>query len=399
MVRRVGLVSLVGAFLVVASPRFVPSAAGQAAKAPSKAGALQAPIYVWDPTWPKQAVLPNNWVTGATVGVAVDAKDHIWVVHRPAGAVSGTQGECCVPAPSVIEFDQAGSLVQAWGGPRPEQLAAGGRGRGTTPATLPKISWTPPTNFEWVTSEHNVFVDYKDNVWLGNYGGSHILKFNRQGKLLLQIGKPNAKGQGSNDTDVLASPTGITVDPKANEVYVADGYGNRRVIVFDADTGAYKRHWGAYGKKPDDTVVEETRPGGPPSQQFHTVHCVQIDKDDLVWVCDRANYRIQVFKKDGTFVKEVSINPLQPGQTPMYLNVMDGKGGTSRGQLGTVFDLAFSRDPEQRFFFVPDGRGEKVWILRRSDMKVVGSIGHPGHWGGAFTLAHNIGSTPRTTCT
>jgi DNA-binding beta-propeller fold protein YncE len=228
-------------------------------------------------------------------------------------------------------------------------------------------------------------------VWLGNNAGYHIVKFTRQGKFLLQIGRPGAKGQGSNDTGALMGPTGITVDPKTNEVYVADGYGNRRVIVFDADSGAYKRHWGAYGKKPDDTVpVQEVeyKPGAPPPQQFDTVHCVLIDKDDVVWVCDRANSRIQVFKKDGTFVREGWIAPPQEGIMPR----LSAFTATSpkKTMLGSVFDLAFSRDAEQRFVFVADGRRERVWILRRIDMKTVGSIGQQGHWGGSFTLAHNL---------
>ena len=268
--------------------------------------AIDVPVYEWDPTWPQP--LPDTWVVGPVVGVSVDAMDHIWVVHRPRGAVSGWQDQCCVPAPAVIEFGQEGNVVQAWGGPRGEDLAR--------PTVL---TWSPPTDYEWVQSEHNIFVDHRDNVWLGNYGGSHILKMSRDGELLLQIGRPKAQGQDSNDTGAFGSPTGITVDPATNEVYVADGYGNRRVIVFDADTGAYKRHWGAYGNTPDDSVSVTYTATGPPSQQFNTAHCVQIDQDDLVWVCDRANFRIQVFQKDGTFVKEVVIAPPPEGTTPLVI--------------------------------------------------------------------------------
>jgi DNA-binding beta-propeller fold protein YncE len=363
-------------------PILIVGAAMGAAQSRS-AGSDEVPEYVWDPTWPKQAALPNNWVTGAVVGVAVDAKDHVWVVHRPRAALAGTQGECCSPAPSVIEFDQGGNFVQAWGGrtAKPPSQAAGATSRGAD---------APAQDVDWVESEHNIAVDYKDNIWLGNNGGSFALKLTRTGRLVLRLGRPGAKGPGSNDTDALGAPTGIFVHPKDNEVYVADGYGNRRVIVFDADTGAYKRHWGAYGKRPDDSVPIRMEPGGPPAQQFHTVHCVQIDKDDLVWVCDRTNARIQVFKKDGTFVKEAVVGPARPGTTPVVLTLTDGRGGTVKMPMGSVFDLAFSRDPQQRYVFVADGRNEKIWILRRSDMTILGSFGHSGHWGGGFTLPHNL---------
>ena len=319
MVKTVGFSALAGVVLLLGIHQMAPGALETTAKAQggSSKAANQVPVYEWDPTWPKQP-FPNNWVVGAVVGVSVDAKEHIWVVHRPRGSVSGTQGECCLPAPAVIEFDQAGNVLQAWGGPSAEDYAASG-GRGAPPRIPTNLPWTPPANYDWPASEHNIFVDYKDNVWLGNNAGYHIVKFTRQGKFLLQIGRPGVKGQGSSDTGALMGPTGITVDPKTNEVYVADGYGNRRVIVFDADSGAYKRHWGAYGKKPDDTVpVQEVeyKPGAPAPQQFDTVHCVLIDKDDVVWVCDRANSRIQVFKKDGTFVREGWIAPPQEGIMP-----------------------------------------------------------------------------------
>jgi sugar lactone lactonase YvrE len=340
------------------------------------------PIYEWDPTFPKW--FPKDWVLGCVCGVVVDAKDHIWVAHHTR---EGATKACCPAAPGVLELDQAGNLVQAWGGPRAEEYPNADRG-----GPPPVLTWTPP-DFDWPNTEHNLFVDYKDHVWLGNYGGSHIVKLTRQGKFVMKIGRVKARGQTSNDTDALASPTGITVDPKTNEVYVADGYGNRRVIVFDADTGAYKRHWGAYGNKPDDTPPFSYAPGGPPPQQFAVVHCVQIDKDDLVWVCDRGNHRIQVFKKDGSFVKEGYVAPPAPGtKLPILTTLLNGKGGyTVPMPQGTVNDLAFSRDPEQRFVFVADGYNDKVHILRRSDLKEIGSLGRYGHWAGAgFLLPHNV---------
>ena len=335
------------------------------------------PHFEWDHTWPKQP-LPNHWSVGNMVGVFVDPQDHVWTVHRPRTVLAGheddaafyePESECCIPAPSVIEFDYAGNVVQAWGGPAPSAFKASGVG-GQQKIDPGKLAWKAPQGFAWAESEHTIFVDHKNNVWVGNNGGSHINKFTRDGKYLLTVGRVGAKGHDSNTTDALKSPAGVTVDPKANELYVADGYGNRRVIVFDADTGAYKRHWGGYGKKPDDSVPFKYVPNGPPSQQMNTVHCVWIDNKDEVYVCDRANSRIQVFKKDGTFVREAYVAP--------------------KTMRGSVLDLAFSRDKEQKWIFVADGRNEKVWIVRKSDLQTMGSFGHAGHWGGGFTIAHNI---------
>src|SRR5213594_954370 len=325
----------------------------------------QLPEYVWDPTWPKLP-LQDNWVTGPVVGVATDGTDHIWVVHRERTAVSATQRDCCSPAPAVLEFDQAGSLVQAWGGPSAEQLAAATKG----PA--PEMTWTAPTNYPWVNSEHNFYVDHKDNVWLGKYSGSHVLKFTRQGKFLLQIGRAGAKGQSSNDTDALASPTGIAVDPKANEVFIADGYGNRRVIVFDADTGAYKRHWGAYGNRPDDSAAKTPVFEGPGDPQFNVVHHVRISTDGLVYVADRLNRRIQIFTIEGKFLKEAFVRR------------------SSKETAGTVSSLAFSADSRQQYLYVADQTEDQILILDRQSLTELGSIGRLGRYAGQFVSPHNI---------
>ena len=331
------------------------------------------PVFEFDPTWPKMP-LPNEWLVGSVAGVYVDADDHIWIVHRPRALLHGHEDDasyevpeatCCVPAPAVIEFDQAGNVVQAWGGPGPEyEWPEAGPGRRTVRLD------GPPLGYDWPESEHSIFVNAADDtVWLSNSGGSHIVKFTRTGEFLLQIGR---KGQrnGSDDTENLGSPAGLAVDSRTNELYVADGYRNRRVIVFDADTGAYKRHWGGYGSPPDDSIPFQYDPNGPPSRQLNTVHCVKFSRDNLVYVCDRANNRIQVFRTDGTFVREGLVAPWSLRGAPM--------------------DLAFSADAEQRFVYVADGRNEKVWILRRDELEVIGSFGHGGHWAGGFTVAHGI---------
>ena len=197
-----------------------------------------------------------------------------------------------------------------------------------------------------------------------------MLKFTRQGKFLLQIGR-NGQSKGNTDTANLNRAAEAEVDLAANEVYVADGYGNRRVIVFDADTGAYKRHWGAYGKKPDDTDPGPYDPAAPMPQVFRTVHCAQIANDGLVYVCDRANDRIQVFRKDGTFVKEAQIAKNTLGD-------------------GVVFDIAFSRDTPQRHAFVADGANHRVWTILRDSLQVVSHFGNGGRYPGQFYAVHNV---------
>lgn len=308
--------------------------------------------------------LPNRWTTGMVGGIAVDDQDHVWVLHRPASisdgersaAMNPPQALCCIPAPPVLEFDANGRLLNAWGG--------------------------PGENYEWPTTEHGITIDYKNNVWIaGNGKGDHVaIKFTRLGKMLLQIGKRN-QGKGSNDTANLGGPAGIFVYPRTNEVFVADGYGNRRIIVFDADTGAYKRHWGAYGKLPDDTYKFPARAllvQGPPPQSFNTpVHGVVVSSDDLVYVADRGNNRIQVFRLDGTFVREVFVNR------------------TTLQSEGTVHNFALSRDPAQRYLYVADGSNKAIHILDRRTLTLLDSVGgRGGHNAREFFHLHSLASQP-----
>jgi DNA-binding beta-propeller fold protein YncE len=337
-----------------------------------KAAAVMAPRLEVDPLWPKP--LPNHWVIGATIGVSVDANDHVWIIHR-AGSLEAKeqyasakppQAECCAAAPPILEFNQAGDLVGHWGGP----------GEG----------------YNWPASNHGIDVDYKGNVWIGGNGrsagaglaadesrmagpgaihDSFVLKFTKAGKFLMQIGKVN-QSKGSNDTDNLRLPAKTIVDPKTNELYVADGYGNRRVIVYDADTGKYKRHWGAYGHKPDDTQLPPYKPADPPPQQFRTpVHCVELAKDGLLYVCDRSNDRIQVFKTDGTFVKETFIEKNTIGD-------------------GSVFDITLSKDPQQKYLYVADGSNMKIHVLQRDTLEELTTFGDGGRQPGQFYAVHSI---------
>ncbi len=302
-----------------------------------------APVFEVDAGWPKP--LPNNWAVGPVSGIATDARDHIWIIHR--GEAVKQAG--VTPAPPVIEFDAAGNVVQAWGG-----AGAG---------------------YDWHQQVHGITVDGKDRIWISGNGerDAHILVFTRQGKFLRQIGRAGASG-GSNDTANVARATQMRIDLERNEVYVSDGEQdqNHRVIVFDSENGRYKRHWGAYGEKPDDAAAKApVDPAGPPPRQFGSaVHCVRIDRDGLVYVCDRSNGRFQIFRKDGVFQKEIFIARESP-------------------VAAAVGDIDFS--PDQKFLYVADSGHQKVWILQRDQLQVVGSFGERGTGAGQFaTTLHDL---------
>src|SRR5262249_17500569 len=254
---------------------------------------------------------------------------------------------CCKAAPPVLEFDADGTLLRHWGGP----------GQG----------------YDWPKSEHGIFVDSAGNVWLAGNGSAHhqILKFSGEGKFLQQIGHAGQTG-GSNAQDQLGRPAHMMIDETAGELYVADGYQNHRVVVFDAKTGAYKRHWGAYGHKPTDEKLPPYDPAAAPPQQFaNPVHCVRLSNDGLVYVCDRANSRIQGFRKDGTFVKEFRIDPQTRGE-------------------GSLWDLVISNDPQQRYLFVVDGANDQVLVVARETGEVLSKFGQPGRMAGQFKWVHNV---------
>jgi DNA-binding beta-propeller fold protein YncE len=330
-------------------------------------GTVRAPRFEVDPFWPKP--LPNHWLLGAAIGVWVDERDHIWIIHRSSATLNNNErgaelnpptGECCKGAPPVLEFDAEGNLVQSWGGP----------GQG----------------YEWPQSNHGIFVDHKGNVWIGGNGAgdSHILKFTRNGKFIAQYGKAgihkgpvDAEGLStyagdSNDQQNFGRVAKIFVDPRDNEAYIADGYLNKRVAVLDADTGKMKRYWGAYGNKPDDRNLGPYNPDAPPAQQFRNpVHCADVSNDGLVYVCDRVNTRLQVFTKEGKFVKE---------------------NWYARRSLadGSVWDVAFSKDPKQQYIFMADGRNQRVRVIRRDTLEELTAFGDGGRYPGQFFGVHSI---------
>ncbi len=324
-----------------------------AASAESAAQPSSAPTFQVDPFWPQE--LPGDWLLGNVVGVATDSSDNVWIIHRP-NSQRGADN-----TPPVIAFDPTGAVVHAWGGP----------GEG----------------YDWGTQTHGIHVDHEGNVWVGFGGGlpydlttrattdnAHVLKFTPEGEFLLQIGDFGRGTEGSNSTEFLGQPTDVFVDPAAGDVYISDGYTNRRAIVFDANTGEYRRHWSAYGNPPDDAAQPPFTRAGPLPQQFNTPHCVGRAADGRVYVCDRGNQRLQVFEPDGTFVTEALI----------AARLRNGTVG------GTPWDLSFSRDPEQRFVFVADGSNHAVHTLSRETLDVVATFGRRGRWAGQFESPHSL---------
>ena len=379
-------------------------------------GAAQGPpAYRVVPLWPQP--LPEHYVLGSVTGVAVDAQDHIWVTHRGADSLEGnekgmmatpkTSVLCCTAAPFILEFDTAGKLLSHFGGP----------GQG----------------YQWPLSPGGITVDAKGNVWVAGAGlepappggrgratgsnadpdavpaargrgaeapaapapaargrgpaapagppDAHVLKFARDGKFLLQIGTPG-KMEGPDSQTTLNRPAAVAVDAGTNEVFVADS-GNHRVVVFDSETGAYKRHWGAYGEKPTAAGGGPYDPNAAPARQFRDVTCIEIAKDGMVYVCDRTSNRIQVFQKDGKFVKEGIVSKNTMGAT------VSGQFGVV-SSWGSAWDIALSNDPQQRYVFVADGHDKKVIILQRDTMAEVGGFGTGGRLPGQFLAVGSI---------
>jgi DNA-binding beta-propeller fold protein YncE len=312
------------------------------------------PQFDVDPRWP---TLPPQWTLGQVTGVAVDAGDHVWILHRPWSLTDDEKAQnpdaaCCTAAPPVLEFDSAGRYLRGWGG--------------------------PGDGYEWPEDEHAIHVDHKRNVWISSAGGprlreakeNQILKFTSDGRFLMQIGR-RGRSTGSLDTANVNNAADLYVEPTANELYVADGYVNRRVIVYDADTGVFKRMWGAYGRPPDDAASKASAFEGPPPAQFNLVHGIRVSSDGKVYVNDRRNNRMQVFTTAGTFEREIFV------ARPTRL-------------LGTSFAVAFSPDAAQRWLYLADAGNGAVRIYDRSTLAEVGRVGRIGRYAGQFVFLHAL---------
>lgn len=283
---------------------------------------VEVPRFEPDPSWP---ALPSDWTWGQVLGINVDGRGHTWLT---------TRGE-------VAEFDPGGALVQTWSA------------RGD--------------NDQW-TVIHGLFVDHNDFVWTNAREQHQALKFTRDGQLVLTIGTLNETG-GSHDPDLLGRPSDMWVAPDTNELFIVDGYTNRRVVVFDAGTGRYLRHWGAYGREPNDEArARPSEEDATPAPQFQTVHGITGSRDGHIYVADRTNSRIQVFDRDGRYLAERIIRP----------------------GSGAAFSVALSPDPDQAFVYVADGTEHKIWILRRDDLEVVGEFAREGSGTGELGRPHNL---------
>lgn len=316
-----------------------------------------APAFQVDPLWPKP--LPNHWITGNTIGVDVDDRDHIFTVHRNTENMFGGRteiglalgvAECCTPAPPILEYDIEGNLINAWGGP---------------------VEGAP---YQWPESNHGIEVAANGDVWIGGNGGpdSHVLVFSRDGEYIRTVGVPGEEFD-SNSTTAFGRVAEIAIDEEAGEAYFADGYVNKRVAVVDVATGAFKRYWGAYGSSTVDDDADDTyTPGEPGPDVFRgPVHCAEPSNDGLIYVCDRGADRVQVFRPDGTFVSEHIYNPATLAQ-------------------GSTWDIAFSPDEDQEFIYLADGQNFKISIIDRASMEVLYTFGDGGRQPGLFYAPHSI---------
>ena len=338
--------------------------------------AQEVPIFEVDPSWPK--ALPYNWMIGHAPSVAVDSRDHVFILTRPNTLDPDVRARA---APPVIELDAEGNFVNAWGG--------------------------PSEDYDWPDSEHGIAIDFEDNVWIGGsapvapslreLNDDMLLKFTRDGEFLLQIGGRDAsptsrfEAGGNRDGESVHQSADATVYQPTNELFVADGYGNRRVAVFDATTGAFKRAWGAFGNEPVDVIPERrvvgeeaARPAGNRGRsrvldtegdgqpQFGSpVHAIKVSNDGKVYVADRSNRRIQVFTLDGEYEAQTFINRAGPST--------DSAAG-----------LAFSPDPEQRFLYVADYGNSRLAVVDRRSLEVLYQFGERSEKPGDFRGLHHL---------
>ena len=351
----------------------------QAKAAAKSEDAQKVPVYRVDPFWPKR--LPNRWSMQQVTGLTVEAKnDHVWFLNRGAAADGDEIGGgdnpprivCCVRGPEVIELDPEGNVVNSWGGP----------------------GYIP----QWPTALQTIFVDREGNVWVaGTAAQDSILKFSRDGKLLWDFGHRPPKDSGplkenNQQTDVLVSKGRFTLDEDAHEIYLVNW---KRVLVYDMDTGAFKRGWGGHGMPLSEITNDPIPPykwtGAPPPEEKNFVpdlHFAEISKDGLVYVGERGQDRISVYTKQGEWKQDFYVSPSTPSRGPDCGGLPPN---TKMPPCGTTYKMVFSRDPQQKFIYVADGTDDVVWILDRKTGKTLGSFGGNGKYAGQFHWINAIG--------
>ena len=415
-----------------------------------KAKGATTPNFAVDPSWPQP--LPHRWILGQIGGLYVDHHDHIWVLNRPRsltndetgleppvkGALTaakvpvnglgferphGPAADCCLAAPSVLEFDAGGKLLQAWGGP--------------SDAGWIEKHCKAADGCIWPGNEHGIYVDANDNIWIGGntaYGGKppeeggteaagtgprapwatnklgadgFILKFDKDGNFKLRIGgtpqafASNDKDGGLNGTPVFYQPADIAVDAPANRLYIADGYGNRRIVILDATTGKYIGHFGAYGSNPIDDAAAKASGRWPddlaagrnkPAFFRNPVHCVKIANDGKLYVCDRGNDRIQVFDKNSAELGKPCTNPGAQSGKCGYVGeqFISPTTETLPVMPGTAVSLNFSTDKAQSCLYVGDNTNQTIYIMNRSDLTELARVGTAGRAAGQFHWLHIV---------
>ncbi len=342
--------------------------AGEAAV--SGDGEQLTPTFQVDPSWP---MIPNNWVFGITSGVSIDAENNIWVLHRPRTIAPELADRA---APPVMVFDPEGNYIKGWGGD----------GEG----------------FEWPGTEHGVFVDHNDFVWIAGSGrgDDQLLKFTSDGEFVMQIGRAGRSG-GNTDTQNVNRAADLYVYPPTNELFVADGYGNRRIIVFGADTGEFRRMWGAFGNTPTDPTEDEVLDESNP-EHFNLVHGVRVSNDGLVYVSDRRGMRFQVFTVDGEYVTQVMIGRNEPNPVAIAERVGETAHDRPLAELITTVNTAhqsasrsaFSPDPEQKFLYIAERSNQQVVVFDRATLTRLSSFGRVGDQPGEFYILHDMVADP-----
>ena len=344
------------AVLIVIQAAVLHGASGVAAGQQRSDSARQIPQFEVDSSWPR---IPEGWVLGQVASTAAAEDDHIWVLQRPRTVRPGQR-----TGPPVMEFDPDGNFVRGWGG--------------------------PSQDYDWPESEHGIFVDYQGHVWIaGQADDDQVLKFTKDGTFVMQIGEGGHE-KTNLDTQNFWRPSDLYVYPPTNELFVSDGYGNKRIIVFDATTGAFKRMWGAFGAVPSDdppaaaetgalrTLATEFDPDDPGPPQFNTVHGVKVSNDGLVYAADRGGKRVQVFTTEGEYLAQA------------WVDRWCLTTGNGCGNGHTAASVAFSADPEQRFLYVASRSPARIWVFDRSTLEPLDSFGRPGIAPGEFAVLHHM---------